>query len=39
MSEKDTRSFLIMLRRALMMIVAWADEWLAQHPAPKERVQ
>lgn len=38
MTEKDMRSFVITLRRALMMIIAWADDWLSHHP-DKERVQ
>lgn len=31
MSEKDTRSMLITVRRALLMICHWIDEWLETH--------
>ena len=37
MTEKEARSMLVMLRRALMMIVAWADDWLSHHPEQKDR--
>lgn len=33
MSEKDMRSFISTLRRALLMIVSWCDEWLEAHSA------
>jgi hypothetical protein len=37
MTEKEARSMIVTLRRALMMIVAWADDWLLRHPEQKDR--
>lgn len=31
MTEKDMLSFIETLRRALLMIVRWCDDWLKDH--------
>ena len=31
MNEADMRSFVSTLRRALLMIVRWCEEWLERH--------
>jgi len=31
MNEKEIKTFFVTLRRALLMIVAWLDDWLAGH--------
>lgn len=36
MTEHDMRSFLSIIRRALLMICHWIDEWLESHNERKK---
>jgi hypothetical protein len=36
MTETDMRSFVTVLRRALLMIVRWCEEWLDTHKKGQE---